>query len=479
MSLLSLLHDARQHIHQYPSEADDTGTPLRTTVHLLQRMFNSLHGKEEYSASQATGALLNFKAENHLNPATPLFAASAVQFAHNALKIVTEPSATGSESSFGSSGYSSDAGRDFDTLLTKDFLPRHDNSDAEDCQAPTCSSSQHANPANYRELILEESCAPSQMHVEPTVSAAMQAQVDAVTAQRESIPIKYIDGKYAPVYQHLDFVHKPKNLGLEHMSLYEFVGCFQRMQTTDKDKERMEQDAARDNESQPSTKLGRRAVTRFPFTSDHPLHGTHHLQLRSNQALPVIVGRIPRFPAKRPSGPLTAAYKRDADHFAAWALTLFHPWDAETGCPKDLSWNRFCDWVLQLQQEDTIVARTRLAFVTNAAHGLRSNHASDAKLRAWRFREATYFEDLPPKYQPAAYKSLSNGKGGEAPIFSKASRDEAELVVNELAHMSMQQSTADKRTNLMIQSTVDTVKQIFQHLPSHGEVFLVFLSFTV
>jgi hypothetical protein len=328
----------------------------------------------------------------------------------------------------------------------------------------------NADPPDCRELRLEPDApaAHSDVRVEATLSSAMQAEVNMVTGHKGSIPIRFIDGKYAPVFQHYDFLHKPTGLGLEEMSLYEFVACFQRMQSTDKDKERMEHEAESEPAQDAAPKRGRRAVTRFPFTSDHPLHATHHLQLRAQQALPIIVGRIPRFPAKRPSGRVTAAYKRDADRFAAWALTLFHPWDRDTGLPKDLSWNRFCDWVLELQQTDTIVARTRLAFVTNAAHGLRSNHAADAKLRAWRFREATHFDELPEKYQPAAYKKQTSGKGGEPPIFTKASREEAELIVNELANMMGEQSTKDEKTNTMIRHTVDIVKHIFQHVPDTG-----------
>ena len=468
MSLLSLLHDARQHITEYPSTAEDSGTPLRTTVHLLQRMLNSLHGKEEYSASQATGALLGFKAENHLTPGTPLFANSAVKHAQQGLKMLTAPSETSSDSSFGSSRYGSDAELDFEALLTKDFRPRHADSDTDEPSPPD-----DGFHSNYRDLRLETGAAPhtSTINVEPTVSSAMQSTVDAITGHNGSIPIRFLDGKYAPVFQHLDFLYKPKDFALEEMSLYEFVACFQRVKTTDHDKERMSEQQDSENVEDSKSKRGRRAVTRFQFTADHPLHDTHHLQLRSNQALPVIVGRIPKFPAKRPSGRLTAAYKRDADRFAAWALTLFRPWDPVTGLPKDLSWNCFCDWVLELQQLDTIVARTRLAFVTNAAHGLKSNAAVDAKLKAWRFREATHFEDIPEKYQPSAYKNMSSHKGGEPPVYSKASREEAELVVNELANMMAERSTQDEKTNAMIRNTVDTVKRIFQHLPGTGLSF--------
>jgi hypothetical protein len=436
-------------------------------------MLNSLHGKEEYSASQATGALLGFKAENHLHPATPLFANSVVSYAKTKMSMQALGSDTTSQSSFGSSGYGSDAERDFQELLSKEFRPRHEQSDDEEPASTSFShASQHSN-AELQPPASNPGAQPPQSHVEPTVSNNMQAAVDSVTGQNGSIPLSFVNGKYVPVFQHLDFLHKPKGIGLEEMSLYEFVGCFHRVKSTDKDKERMQQ-AADASLDRPAATRGRTALTRFSFTADHPLHETHHLQLRANQALPIIVGRIPRFPTKRASGPITAAYKRDADRFAAWALTLFRPWNPDTNLPDELSWNSFCDWVSELQQQDTIVARTRLAFVTNAAHGLKTNHAVDAKLKAWRFREATQLADLPPKYQPAAYRNMTSAKGGEPPIFSKASREEAERVVNELVNMMAEQSTQDAQTNTMIRNTVDTVKRIFQHHdpPSSGFIFL-------
>ena len=74
---------------------------------------------------------------------------------------------------------------------------------------------------------------------------------------------------------------------------------------------------------------------------------------------------------------------------------------------------------------------------------------------------------------------MSDRKGGEPPIYSKASREEAELVVNELVSMMAEQCTHDEKTNAMIRSTVDTVKRIFQHLPSTGLSFLSYLLYNL
>jgi hypothetical protein len=129
---LSLLHDEKCHIDQYPSVASDSGTPLRNTLHLLQRFINSIHAKEEYSASQAVGALLGFAAEHHLHPSVPLFAKTLVMYAQTSVHADASSSDTESEASFGSSGYGSQDEADLDAILDATFNPptKHDETDS-------------------------------------------------------------------------------------------------------------------------------------------------------------------------------------------------------------------------------------------------------------------------------------------------------------------------------------------------------------
>ena len=72
-SLLSLLHNAAKHVKKNPSVAEDSGTPERTTQHFLQRVLNSMCGRQEYSANQAVAALLGIKAEFHTHKKTVVF----------------------------------------------------------------------------------------------------------------------------------------------------------------------------------------------------------------------------------------------------------------------------------------------------------------------------------------------------------------------------------------------------------------------
>ena len=56
---VTVINDALRNIRQYPSTAEDSGTPMRTTTHFLQRLVNGLVGKIELSAPQAAAHLLN------------------------------------------------------------------------------------------------------------------------------------------------------------------------------------------------------------------------------------------------------------------------------------------------------------------------------------------------------------------------------------------------------------------------------------
>lgn len=70
---LSLVANARRHVDDYPSVAEDSGTQKRTAQHLGNRILNSANGLEEISQMQASGVLLGDKPEQsthksvHLN----------------------------------------------------------------------------------------------------------------------------------------------------------------------------------------------------------------------------------------------------------------------------------------------------------------------------------------------------------------------------------------------------------------------------
>ena len=60
---LVLYRKAYQHVHRFPSVADDTGTPIRTFQHFIANCLNRLQGAVEMPSAMAASALLGFPAE--------------------------------------------------------------------------------------------------------------------------------------------------------------------------------------------------------------------------------------------------------------------------------------------------------------------------------------------------------------------------------------------------------------------------------
>jgi len=59
---LSCLMEAKKCIEQYPSRSDDTGSQVRTAMHLITKTLNNLSGKMELSAAMAAASLLGLPA---------------------------------------------------------------------------------------------------------------------------------------------------------------------------------------------------------------------------------------------------------------------------------------------------------------------------------------------------------------------------------------------------------------------------------
>ena len=60
---LTIMIDARKHIDQYKSVAEDQGTDERTAIHFLQRVLNT--AAAELSPTQAAGMCLGLQSGSH------------------------------------------------------------------------------------------------------------------------------------------------------------------------------------------------------------------------------------------------------------------------------------------------------------------------------------------------------------------------------------------------------------------------------
>jgi hypothetical protein len=150
-----------------------------------------------------------------------------------------------------------------------------------------------------------------------------------------------------------------------------------------------------------------------------------------------------------------------ARKFAAYTLIAFKPWDGPDGIPTadSLTWKAMCVWLKSLRDcpVDDITNRTRLAFVTIAAHGLRICSASNATTSDWRFRDATIWADLREEDRPAA--CTFNKQNTEAAVTASHTAQEGELAMNRLLNMAS--ASSNEKSLTMQGQTVQFLNQIF------------------
>ena len=277
------------------------------------------------------------------------------------------------------------------------------------------------------------------------------------TSQHGSIPlVRDSTGKLLIVPQIQDY-HYRNQQALRHYSLYELVCCtFRREITSNKKKtdndsssSDSEQDAAsasKTDSSKPSR--GRKPSVLFRFQPEHPLAQSHALTLHKKHGIAQFVKKIPPYPGKRPD-PLTDQWKSRARQFAEFALVIYKPWTGPDNLPESTTWKSFCDWMHTLKTSDSILSRTRFAFVVNAAHNLKYISLVSKILKRYRSSKATRWLDMPAHKRPKAWM-FGDELSVERNLASKNSDREAALAMQELLQkICFASSTETKKAELM------------------------------
>jgi len=179
------------------------------------------------------------------------------------------------------------------------------------------------------------------------------------------------DGNVATCAQHLHYRFRgPTFVGY---SFYEYVGIVSIV--------------PRKEASQATSGVaGRRANARFDFDAGHPWHATHAQVLRSKHCIPILAGR-PVCPPGAPPNPVTSAWTTKANEFAAYMITLFHPWDLETGTPSiPMTYTALLQWMQRLRDGDDSLCVHR--WMVQVATSLRVNSRVRQWLTQYRSRAA-------------------------------------------------------------------------------------------
>lgn len=371
---LSLVHEAKVVSDRYPSEADDVGGFRRSSIQILQRSLNNLVSKnQEISASMAAFCLLGMPSTMHSRKFWYTFIRPAV-----AMQKQNFPAETTLLDGVAGGGVAAEEKDDSNDSDDSDVDRDTSGSGDQASRGSADSDAKDEQPNIIREqedYVLEFSGADQ--GGEPPDGEG----VAELHRHREG-------GGVVCVEQHHHYQHRGpqlRDLNFDEYCVLIVVTPVRQNAgaasapgeaeaAEQKDDVDGDSDGSDDDEDEPlsaaSAPRRRRsqgARTRnavFDFTADHPLYLSHVQRLRSDPHIGILGGRSPPpFPGPR-VGNGTPVWRRAAQAFAEYMVTLlcswnpvtFHPerFDRDRGVWVDvpLNWDGLCDWVEDLHDRE-------------------------------------------------------------------------------------------------------------------------------
>lgn len=356
---LALIHNARQLVENYPSQASDSGTDQRTAMHFLTRCINQFYGAVEVSAPVAALALLGMPAEISSHGFKTVFVNAALAYAkkrqtqiENDNEFVDLPR----YSSFISICY-------YITIITVIYF-RKKKRKGKECVPEEKNEDYEEDP----EEIIFEDCLNSRIQEQ-------DASCYQVGDDDESLAATvFQSGKERKaVMQHIHYAYRGEHL--RHYSLYEYAALIAISPQKKEEQPVSENEYSNESESTHLITPGRTKNGTFEFHKHHPLFLTHCQQLRSKTKIPVLLRQPPKPPPSKPDK-LTEEWRFAARQFAQYILILFRPWEEDEGTlPGDLSWTSLCKFMEDLEFGDdrmgpTPLETVRRRWIENVSYGM-------------------------------------------------------------------------------------------------------------
>ena len=483
---MSLLQNAKEHCDKYPSVAVDSGTEQRSTIQLLTRMLNNLSASSEYSGTQACATALGLPANFCMHKKCFLFADHAIEYIKDCRLRLShpdlEPDDGPSEASSFSSGVYSTPPSDYsdsddsvaqtDTVVStksaepvqpdvhpKSAIPAPSTTSA---SLPTLTEEEEFGAISVNDDGMEISDTDSDVELETNQRVENLLRRGAI--QCGSVPLmRNAAGKLCIVQQAEDY--RFRHEALADFSLYELVCTSYRREIQRKRKKTISSDSSGSESDEPPAETSRRAAGRQPdklfnFQDAHQLKDTHALALLKKFSVAHFIKKVPAYPGPRLL-PLTEAWKGRARIFAEFALVVFKPWQGPNGLPLSTTWRTFCDWMLVLRQSDTIIDRTRAAFVRNAAHNLKFSSNVSKLLKRFRGSAATRWLEMALHLRPRKWL-YGDEITLEKDLKSKNNQREAELAMRDLLHRVCDCSPSETKKAFLIAHTVNAYRNAIE-----------------
>ena len=315
-SSLTVLLAAQKHIEDYPSRAENTGDPTRTAQHFVQRVCNSVAGMAEYGAAQAAEIALGHQASWVSHEFTYVWPWDLMSWV-----IADVGDAWEARVAMPSTrGIAAMGGDRRDDALDEEVAAATGDVDED---------SERDEEEVFEQDVLEPGGA-----------------VDTRGVRRGSTrpyPTGY--GQYVLVDAHHNYLHRPPELW--DMSQLEYSMCARL--------KRKEEAQTREPGGR-----GRAPNGRYRLPQAHKLAGSHEVALVSQHTCFILGGskppQMPKMP--RPRRP-TASWRKKADTFGMYILTLFRPYNPENLHTLGWGWNALCEFTCEIDPPPTDQVRSQ------------------------------------------------------------------------------------------------------------------------
>ena len=147
-------------------------------------------------------------------------------------------------------------------------------------------------------------------------------------------------------------------------------------------------------------KPGRSSSKQFKFGKGHKLESTHAQEIRSKQAIPIHLGKVPSLPILKNdfSKIEFEIWKKKANKFAAYFLTAFRPednnYDSNTYFNKlYYTWDDLESWIYTLENNKSFISTARLDMIYSTIYGMTTENTAKILLSKYRRRARDIWTD--------------------------------------------------------------------------------------
>ena len=159
-------------------------------------------------------------------------------------------------------------------------------------------------------------------------------------------------------------------------------------------------DSYQTNKRKNKNKPGRSSSKQFKFGKGHKLESTHAQEIRSKQAIPIHLGKVPSLPILKNdfSKIEFEIWKKKANKFAAYFLTAFRPednnYDSNNYFNKlDYTWDALESWIDTLEKDKGFISTARLDMIYSTIYGMTTENTAKILLSKYRRRARDIWTD--------------------------------------------------------------------------------------